>query len=80
MHKICTFRSVVLLSFLAVFIFFVSCNNRSIRKDLKQMMNYEITIPHLHHTIFNGKDTIMHFSNEASVNMYKELIQTHIKR
>ena len=32
-------------------------------------MNYEITIPHLHHAIYNGKDTVMHFSNEASVRM-----------
>ena len=67
MYRFFVFRLVVLLSLLLAFS--VSCNNRNIRKELAQMMNSEIKIPHLHHAIFNGKDTVMHFSNETSVRM-----------
>ena len=33
------------------------------------MMNSEIIIPHLHYAIFNGKDTVMHLSEDATVRM-----------
>ena len=58
-----------MLSLLVILSFPVSCNNMNIRKELKRMMNFEITIPHLHHAIFNGEDVVMHFPNEASVRM-----------
>ena len=60
------FRIVLLSAILCVS---VSCNNRNVRKEVVRMINSEITIPHLYDAIFNGKDTVMHISEDAYFRM-----------
>ena len=60
----------ILLSLLSVGLnVFFSCQKRIIRKELARMIDSEISIPHLHYAIFNGKDTVMHIAEDVNVKM-----------